>query len=342
MRTESFGASCGDHVVTRTHITSKRRLQVLTLICSTALAILILELGARWILPPELMGLARPDQALTAFAYDAELGWFPIPNHHGPVHASRQITDDQNSMGFRDSELTPSERPTLLFVGDSFVWGFDVEQRERFTDLLGQRLPLWNVHNIGVSGYGTDQELLLLERLGAKFDPSFVFLVFCAGNDRRDNTSNETDGGLYKPYFVLDHGELRVHGTPVPEAVDFAPDLGPLDDLHLVRLFELYRGRNRALVHVQRDPTNALIGEVRRYVEEVLGARFAMGLTASDPRLERYCRDEGIDCLDLTSSLRYPGFGHHWTPAGHRLVAARLQRYFESLPAPEPVAHHHS
>jgi hypothetical protein len=79
------------------------------------------------------------ERSLT-YRYDAELGWAPIPNSSSVVTTARTIHVRHNSLGFRDVEFKPDDRPTILLVGDSFVWGVDAEANERFTDLPRNRL----------------------------------------------------------------------------------------------------------------------------------------------------------------------------------------------------------
>src|SRR5262249_8443411 len=89
------------------------------------------------------------DERSTVVQYDAELGWFPRANLHQVfASTSRPITVTSNAMGFRDRPMPPvTDRPRLVFVGDSMVWGFDAEQGERFTDLLQEERPDWDVLN---------------------------------------------------------------------------------------------------------------------------------------------------------------------------------------------------
>jgi hypothetical protein len=106
-----------------------------------------------------------------SYRYDAELGWAPIPNSSSVVTEARTIHAQHNSLGLRDIEYGDDERPGILFLGDSFVWGLDAEAGERFTDLLRMRFSSHRIINAGVSGYGTDQEYLLLQRLWPKLKP---------------------------------------------------------------------------------------------------------------------------------------------------------------------------
>ena len=71
--------------------------------------------------------------------------------------------------------------------------------------------------NLGVSGYGTDQELLLLEREGFAMEPKAVVLNVCVGNDALDNALPVYlyDGVTPKPYFAADGADLRLHDEHV-------------------------------------------------------------------------------------------------------------------------------
>lgn len=130
------------------------------------------------------------DEKNLCYRYNATLGWFPIPNSTRTITASRTITVHNNSKGFRGPEHIISAKPGIMVLGDSFVWGYDVEEPERFTEKLQARHTEWAVYNLGVSGYGTDQEYLLLQKYFATYRPKVVLLVFCVENDRLDNSSN--------------------------------------------------------------------------------------------------------------------------------------------------------
>src|SRR5689334_2246928 len=98
------------------------------------------------------------------YNYDRELGWFPIPNSEVRFTGLRTITVHHNSLGLRDIEHDSNPKPTIAFVGDSFVWGYDAEMDERFTELLRARLPAQSILNVGVAAFGTDSEFLLTSR----------------------------------------------------------------------------------------------------------------------------------------------------------------------------------
>ncbi len=103
-----------------------------------------------------------------SYRYDAELGWAPAPGSSSIVANARTIHAQHNSLGLRDIEFSLDARPTIMFLGDLFVWGLDAEADERFTELLRARISSHKIVAAGVSGYGTDQEYLLLQRLWPK------------------------------------------------------------------------------------------------------------------------------------------------------------------------------
>src|SRR5689334_13030126 len=103
-----------------------------------------------------MRGFPGHDEKSLMYRYDEQLGWFPVPARTNKFTASRTITVGNNRKGFRGPELTLDEKPRIMFIGDSFTWGYDVEASERFTEKLQARHQELSIHNLGVSGYGTD------------------------------------------------------------------------------------------------------------------------------------------------------------------------------------------
>jgi hypothetical protein len=258
--------------------------------------------------------------------HDPELGWLPIPNSVGMFAGSRTIGIRHNSLGLRDVEPARTDRPTVLFVGDSFVWGYDVEASERFTDLLRTELPGVEIVNAGVNGYGTDQEYLLLDRIWNAFRPNVVALNFTAANDRDDNTHNMISDGYYKPYLAqAADGTWGFRGQPVPKSRQSYFIENPLvKNLWLARLaVTSYIYLRHPKIEVP-DPTERLVGMMRDLVES-RGAKFLVGLQFADARLEAYLRAQDIRYTSFDGAESYIVQGNHWTPKGHALVADRLK-----------------
>ncbi|TMJ03313.1 MAG: SGNH/GDSL hydrolase family protein [Alphaproteobacteria bacterium] len=262
-----------------------------------------------------------------AYRHDAELGWVPVPNSAFTVTAERPIHARHNSLGLRDIEPGATGKPRILFVGDSYVWGNDVEAEERFTDLLRERLPNHDIVNAGVSGYGTDQEYLWLTRLWDRITPQVVVLMFTVVNDRWDNSSNVRYDGYFKPYFATaPDGALRLGGQPVPQPRQLYFKEDPL--VHNLWIARAAVFAWIALAHPQiavPDPTERLVGMMRDFVT-AQGATFLVGMQITEPRMAAYLEAQNIPYAAFDGADVYRGleFGFHWTPAGHALVAQRL------------------
>lgn len=211
---------------------------------STLVILVVLEISLRLLTPPP----PPPDDSLRTYTqYDPELGWRGRPDARGTYRAHGFLTDvTLNHGGWRDEEPEiPSRVPTVALVGDSFAWGFGVQRGEMFADRVEALLPGVRVQNYGVCGYGTDQELLVLEKSALAIHPRVVLVEFAVGNDL-DNVLSSRAYGLPKPRYVPANGALRLEGIPVPrtEQWDRAARTGVRDFLTAhVRLFAWSRPR---------------------------------------------------------------------------------------------------
>ncbi len=260
------------------------------------------------------------------YTYDAELGWVPTPNSSLTFTGLRTINVRHNSLGLRDIEHDAAPKPTVAFFGNSFVWGYDAEANERFTETLRTQMPKHRVVNAGVTAYGTDQEYLLLRRLWPRIKPDVVVLMVCVDNDRKDNRTNSRQDGPYKPYYALPPGEFRGQPVPWSRHLYFA-------DNWLARHSWVMRVAASAYVLIANpvvtvpDPTEHLIGMMREFVESQ-GAKFLVGLQYREPALEAMLSAQKIPYATFEGAEHYFGDGDHWTPKGHADVANRLMTLF--------------
>jgi lysophospholipase L1-like esterase len=119
-----------------------------------------------------------------------------------------------SSRGFCDEERDIEKtRPRIVLIGDSTTEAWEVDPHERPHRVLEEALEgQFEVLNLGVRAYGTDQSLLLLKHLGMAFQPDIVVYTFCI-NDIRDNAKRAG-----KPYFEVDEADtarLVTRGYPV-------------------------------------------------------------------------------------------------------------------------------
>lgn len=264
-----------------------------------------------------------------SYDYDGELGWVPIPNSESVVTTARTIHAKHDSLGFRDIEYRPDDRPLVLFLGDSFVWGVDAEANERFTDLLRAQITNFAILNGGVSGYGTDQELIWLKRIWPAVKPAVVVLLFCTDNDRLDNGTNVRYGGYRKPYFEMTaDGTLAPKGQPVPKSLKLL-----IRENWLPRHLWLARLATLAYVEIQSpqifvpDPTEKLVGAINAFVAGH-GAKLLVALQHRDDQLISHLRDKQIPFVTLDGAPAYGAqYGAHFTPEGNQFVSRVLREF---------------
>lgn len=191
---------------------------------------LALDQAIRLLLPPA--GSENRHWYLQTVQYHPVLGWSGYPNFAGTKDGNLIQT---NSLGYRDREpsaTTGGGKLEVLFVGDSFTWGDEVKQEERFSDLLEascgslcDRLQPVRSTNHGVIGYGTAQSLLdyMLDRGERPYEA--VILALYTGNDLTDNTTVDSPSGPRPRLIRCDQEKayqgLCLEGVPVPAVVDW-------------------------------------------------------------------------------------------------------------------------
>jgi hypothetical protein len=270
-----------------------------------------------------------------AYQFDSELGWLPVPSAAAhQTTGNRMISVKHNSLGLRERELSDIAPDRILFLGDSFTYGYDADVNERFSDLLQKELPQYGIVNAGVSGYGTDQEFLLMKRLWNNVNPKYVVLTFCVDNDRDDNTSSFRFQKYHKPYFVrTPDAEWQVGGYPLPLLNDEITSNAWAKHFAVARfaVYTYWVLRNREII--VPDPTEDVIGMIRRTLE-ARGARLIVGLQRHEPRLETYLQAQHIPYTTFDEAPAYPIAGWHWTPEGNALVAKKYLALFAEIGIP--------
>lgn len=269
------------------------------------------------------------DERNTIFRYDKELGWYPKENSKGIHDATRTIQVLHNKHGFRDKEFEIDKKKKIAFIGDSFVWGYDVEQNERFSDKLQMLLPEYEILNLGISGYGTDQEYILLQKWINTFKPDIVFLVF-SKNDWEDNITNCRYGGYYKPYFSNSNNKIELKGTPVPKGRNYYLKEYPklFKSQFLQKILELSLPRKS----FYSDPTQLLLDKFQKLTFES-GAKFILAFadcSIEEAKAKIHNLNDFIT-IGLQNDHVYPSNGNHWTPEGHDTVCKIIYDYLKTF-----------
>ncbi|MEZ4859973.1 MAG: SGNH/GDSL hydrolase family protein [Caldilineaceae bacterium] len=183
-----------------------------------------------------LFRLAPPAAAPGFFwhAPDPQTGWALEPNAEGrwfnPMY-EYDVPVTINALGLRSPAIDYVKAPgvyRVLTLGDSYVEGLQTPLAETFPQQLAQELTQHLDANVkvevisaGVSGWGTDQQLLWLRAEGASYQPDLVLLAFYPGNDFMNNympLEFSNFGSVRKPWFALDKGVLQLHDFPFDPA----------------------------------------------------------------------------------------------------------------------------
>jgi len=295
------------------------------------------------------------------WAYDPELGWGHTPGASGRLeYVDFSVGVEINSEGLRDRDYPLGRVPgkhRMLVLGDSFAWGYGVEQNERFSEVIEKSRPDWEIINAGVSGYGTDQEYLYYKLRGSKYRPDVVLVLFFS-NDL-ENVANSVQYYHNKPLFVAEGDGIRLTNTPVPE-VTLSQRVANFiaRNTYFLRIASQVPARWRSgsrqptLGSAAADGSAAATqdNQVAPSSQQELVVRIFLALNEAvradggrlvvvslpgahplfkDPRFA----DAGIAYLPLTGVfLGSPApvwFAHdpHWTPNGHRIAAAAIDKF---------------
>lgn len=170
----------------------------LLVVCSVAFGLLLAEITLRlWVLGGFSASTAHSTMAL--WQPDKKLGWRLRPQLDVWLKTVDYATHFRtNTHGFNDIEH-PAEAAQgvrrIVVLGDSFMEAYQVERSASFVRQLSDRLNNTvegsgevEVINLGVGGYGTTQEYLMLMEEGVKYAPDLVLLAWLPLNDIRNNS----------------------------------------------------------------------------------------------------------------------------------------------------------
>lgn len=189
--------------------------------------LLTLIIGEGWV---RLFHRAPPVTAPGFFwrTPDATTGWALEPGATGRWFNPSYEYDVPivvNERGLRSPQEIDYAKPAgvyrILVLGDSYVEALQMPLAESFPQQLSAQLQAWGaaveVINAGVSGWGTDQQLLWLREEGLKYHPDLILLAFFPGNDFMNNhmpLEFSNFGGVRKPWFTWQENELVLHNYP--------------------------------------------------------------------------------------------------------------------------------
>ncbi len=184
--------------------------------------------GAGWIVLVEVLIRILFPQPDVFHQLDPVYGYSGIPGKSGRYfsrHGEYTSTLRMNQAGFRDVEHEMAKPPhtyRILFLGDSYTESKEVTLDETFWRKLQTLLPALpdgrkvEIISMGVSGYGTGHQWMVLEHKGLAMDPDLVVVAFTESTDvwnnsrHLDSINDGRDPGAIpmKPYFKLNPDTL--------------------------------------------------------------------------------------------------------------------------------------
>nr|CAX68959.1 Lipolytic enzyme, G-D-S-L family [uncultured bacterium] len=152
-----------------------------------------------------------------------------------------KVEQMSNSYGFLDYEHVldkPAGVKRILIIGDSFVEAAQVSLEQKFHVLLEKKLNAtvsnqkYETIALGLSGYGTTNELALYEELGRKFKPDLTIIVFVHNDFMNNSPVLEAFRNGWTPhYFPRLFYEKKANGyVPIPVNMEWQKHLVNVDE----------------------------------------------------------------------------------------------------------------
>ncbi|MDX9746300.1 MAG: GDSL-type esterase/lipase family protein [Syntrophales bacterium] len=230
--------------------------------------------------------------------------------HQSPEYAYQYNT---NSAGFRGTDEYSIKRPDgvirIMVQGDSVTLGHGVQDEETYPALLQKRLREKEIHaeviNMGVSGFGTAEELIQFQNDGLRYQPDIVIL----GYFQNDDINNRVSQLYHIKNGVLERDKTR-----------FDPGIYIRDRLHAIPLYGYLSQHSHLLTYVRNRVSHAVLTRLRKKtldektdtsggrtpdakvskLTELLLQEYAKAVTANVPQLVI------VDIVDKNLSSDFP------------------------------------
>lgn len=299
--------------------------------------------------------------------YDPELGWVNIPNTRIVDMYGPTLDVSINGQGFRStydfSEAVPAGKVRAICSGDSFTFGFGVNDDETWCARLNEKHPTLETVNMAQGGYGIDQAYLWYARDGDILAHDIHLFAFITADF--DRMQREIFLGYGKPLLTVVDDELVLSNVPVSRQTYLIPWLAPhyqpaFDQLRSVQwlrdtlfgapdfsqppldepkirqvaekvLAELIRlnderGSRLVLVYlpVFSSYEPGIRTETRRRYIGQAAAKYDIIFIDLVPAFRELPRDEVEDMFIPNGEIDFPGAAGHYNARGHEYIATRL------------------
>jgi len=163
--------------------------------------------------------------------------------HQTNEYSYRYRTNFQGFRGTKEYRINPKEGVYRIVVqGDSVTLGYGVKDNETFSQVLEDMLIKKGINaeviNMGVSGFGTAEELIQFNNVAKKYKPNLVILGYFQNDDKNNHVS--------KLYEVKD-GKLHIKSEEFQPGIYFRDRISSIpfynflsQNSHLLTFFRNY------------------------------------------------------------------------------------------------------
>lgn len=160
---------------------------------------------------------------------DNQLGWVLKQSHKSCLslknHLKQKIYFDTriilNQYGFRDNSLVNKKKPNIIFIGDSWTFGYGIDNQKTFASLVSSKTNM-NVLNMGVPNYSSLQSIFLYKRFEDEFNPKYIVFLNPSTLTRALCSKDKYHYTL-EPCYTSKNNEVKIH-FPNKEHLDVALD----------------------------------------------------------------------------------------------------------------------
>lgn len=317
----------------------KKSVTILVLNTAVLLALLtIIEVGLRIAHIPYHTEWEPTENAIARF--DRDLGWVYLPNLNRPVqfeNNERMIYTDANGIRVPAPGYSLSaSKPSVLFIGGSDTMGHGLAYQESFVGQLDAYSGNpYQMVNLGVQAYGTDQAYLSLLKFAPRFNTKYVVYTF---TDEHIGRNGIYDRRLLMPtaHFLGTKPLFALSGNTGIRLVKQAVPFNEYRCSYLVDALTISLGAKTGLFPpYPEELTIRLIQHMDRYCKEH-GIRFVLLNWRWNSASYNKFSKLNVDMIDTLShappgweTMRIPGDVHPNAEAGTH-VARLLHDYLKS------------
>jgi hypothetical protein len=361
-----------EEISTRPPVSGGRRAAVFVLFNLAVVVVLFLVCeGAASVYYAFRAAFATPPVAESLYTeYDPQLGWVNLPNVYLPNLYGPGKFLKTNAQRFRNdtdfSKTVQVGKTRIICSGDSFTFGFGVDNDYTWPQLLARHAPNLETVNMGQGGYGADQAYLWYKRDGAVLDHDIqIFAVISPDLYRMQHARFN---GYGKPVLAMQNGHVVATNVPVPRSMEvWSPRLvraeNALSNLSITRLLRSVFKLDSAPPVAPRAERNQETAEVLTLMlddlqETNVGKHSVLVLAYLPTReelamsrpmswrgfLAEYAHTHGLLYMDLVDDFRklapaeldklfiargavdFPGAAGHYTEAGNAYIADLIYR----------------